>query len=299
MWRGFLVNGDPKPGVESFKKNTRVYPLAQIQNPPEQSFVNTSGMEFNTIHANDFHFFEEVNIAIQEEPEGSGDPEILGRLAAIGIRKGQPFNPDERMKKILTEAANIGNGLARSFIFRTRDRSSFLYENGVWKTAFIGGSHEYINDGIRLLDARSMFFYYATMTTPAMVRKMIGVGSQYAMAANDNNGDILDGSINYKIHFPPNVPAKDFWSVVIYDNQTRSMLQTDQQFPSLNSQKGVKANLDGSYDIYFGPEAPEGKESNWIQTVPGKGWNILLRFYGPLESWFDKTWKPGEIEPVN
>jgi hypothetical protein len=108
----------------------------------------------------------------------------------------------------------------------------------------------------------------------------------------------LDGSKNYKLHFPPNVPAKDFWSVVVYDNQTRSLLQTDQQYPSVVSQRGVQANPDGSYDIYFGPQAPESKESNWIQTISGKGWSVILRFYGPLESWFDQTWRPGEIEVV-
>jgi hypothetical protein len=94
---------------------------------------------------------------------------------------------------------------------------------------------------------------------------------------------------------PANVPAKDFWSIVVYDNQTRSMLQTDQQFPSLNSDRGVKANPDGSTDVYFGSEAPAGKESNWIQTIPGKGWNTIFRIYGPLDPWFNQSWKPGEI----
>lgn len=298
IWRGFTVNGDPKPGVENIKKHAKIYPLAQIQNPPQQKFINLSGVEFSTIHANDYHFFEEVNMAIQDEPAGTGDPEILGLLASIGIIKGQNFNPDDKMKKILSEAASIGNGIARSFIFQTREKSAYLYEKSSWKTAFIGGSHQFLNDDVRLLDGRAMFFYYATMITPAMVMKMVGTGSQYAMATTDSNRNVLDGSKQYTLHFPKDVPAKDFWSIVVYDNQTRSMLQTDQRFPSLNSERGVKPNADGSYDIYFGPKAPVGKESNWIQTVPGKGWNMILRFYGPLESWFDQTWRPGEIELV-
>jgi hypothetical protein len=116
------------------------------------------------------------------------------------------------------------------------------------------------------------------------------------MATVDSKGNPLDGSKNYKLHYPPNVPAKDFWSVVVYDNQTRSLLQTDQQYPSVVSQRGVQANLDGSYDIYFGPKVPEGKESNWIQTIPEKGFSVILRFYGPLQAWFDQTWRPGDIE---
>ena len=115
---------------------------------------------------------------------------------------------------------------------------------------------------MRLLDARSLFFYYATGITPAMAAKMVGVGSQYAGATVDSEGRYFDGSRSYKLTMPPNVPAKDFWSLVLYDNQTRSMLQTDQQFPSLNSQRGVQQNPDGSTDIYFGPSAPAGKESN-------------------------------------
>ena len=113
-------------------------------------------------------------------------------------------------------------------------------------------------------------------------------------------GSPLDGSKTYKIHLPPNIPAKEFWSFVVYDNQTRSMLQTDQQFPSIGSdKKDIVINADGSVDVWFGPTAPEGHEANWVQTVPGKGWNVLLRLYGPLESWFDKSWKPGEFELVN
>ena len=299
IWRGFLVNDDPKPGVESMMKHAKVYPLAAIANPPKQKFVMMSGRDFNTIHANDYTFFEEINQAIQEEPAGSGDPELIGQLAGIGIQKGVKFAPDARMKKILTDAAVIGSAISRTLIFDTRDKEAYLYKNSYWKTAFVGGSHLFTYaDGARRLDARSMFFYYATMITPAMTMKRVGVGSQYAMATVDSKGRPLDGAKSDKLTLPENIPAKDFWSVVIYDNQTRSMLQTDQRLPSINSERGVKTNKDGTTDLYFGPKAPKGKESNWIQTVPGKGWNVLLRLYGPLESWFDQSWRPGEIELV-
>jgi hypothetical protein len=149
-----------------------------------------------------------------------------------------------------------------------------------------------------LLDARAMFFYLATMTTPAMVVAKVGAGSQYAFAATDSRGRYLDGGRAYRLSLPKDIPAKDFWSVVVYDPQTRSLLQTPRSSrPSLNSQTGgVVTNTDGSTMIYFGPEAPAGKESNWIQTVPGKGWFTILRLYGPLEQWFTGTWRPGEIE---
>ncbi len=294
--RGFLVDGDPKPGVASMKKHMRIHPLAKAGNPPKQEFINGSGRAFNTIHANDLNFYEEVNEVVQAEPAASCDPEVLGLLAAIGIEKGEPFAPDARMKAILTDAAAVGNATARAIVYRTRDPRAYIYEESAWKTGFIGGSHEFALDGVRLLDARTMFYYYATFVTPAMAAHRVGVGSQYAGAMVDADGQPLDGGKTYRLRMPPDAPAKDFWSVVLYDNQTRSMLQTDQPFPSLNSQRGVKANEDGSTDIYFGPKAPEGKESNWIQTVPGKGYSVILRLYGPLEPWFDKTWRPGEIQ---
>jgi hypothetical protein len=130
---------------------------------------------------------------------------------------------------------------------------------------------------------------------------MVGIGSQYACAAVDKNGAYLDGSKNYQLTMPKGVPAKDFWSFVLYDPQTRSMLQTPTtDYPSLSSQAGdVQPNADGSYTIYFGPEAPKGHEGNWVQTVPGKGFFAIMRLYGPLDPWFDKTWRPGEIELVD
>ena len=175
-----------------------------------------------------------------------------------------------------------------------------IYMNSAWATPFIGGSHEFLKQpGVRNLDARSLFFYLCTYTTPAMSVKMVGKGSQYGMAFTDANSAPLDGGKTYKLHLPPNIPAKNFWSIVVYDNQTRSMLQTDAQFPSIGSQKqGVVINPDTSVDVWFGPTAPAGHEANWVQTVPGKGWFPAWRLYGPLEPWFDKTWRLGEIELV-
>jgi len=301
FWRGFLEKGDPKPAVESSKKFTKVYRLSDAENPPPMKFINVSGAAFNTIHANDFHFYEEINDVVQYEPNDAYNPEILGQLASIGIEKGKTFAPDDRMKKILTDAVAIGNATARAIVFKSRQKDAYLYPNSAWFTCFIGGNYEFLSQpGVRDLEARVHFLYYATGITPAMAAKIVGLGSQYAAAATDSEGKPLDGAKTYKIHLPPNIPAKDFWSFVVYDNQTRSMLQTDSRFPSIGSQKeGIVVNPDTSVDVWFGPTAPAGHESNWVQTVPGKGWNVLFRLYGPGQSWFDKTWKPGEFEVVN
>lgn len=301
--RGFLVDGKPDTATKMFQEGLKVYPLASSKNPPKMEFISGSNKPFNTIHANNFDFYEELWHVLQKEPIDFLDPELRGLAAAIGICKGKPFEPDARMKEILTEAVAVANVTARAIWLRPRDRSACLYENSGWYTAFIGGDYRWLIDdgkGGRYLDARTLFFYCATVNTPAMVAKMVGKGSQYAFNATDKDSNYLDGSKTYKLNIPKDVPAQDFWSVVVYDPQTRSELQTSQNFPSRNNKRDdLIVNEDGSVDLYFGPESPTGKEKNWIQTVPGKGWFVLIRLYGPLEAWFDKTWKPGEFEVVN
>ncbi len=298
--RAFPTEDDPMAGVNSVKRGLRVYPLADADNPPETSFVNWSGQAFNTIQPTDFSFFEEVNAVIQEEPSSAFDPETLGLLSAIGIEKGKEFDPDTRMRQILTEAAAVGSATARAILFATRDENAFYYPDRQWKSAFVGGNHEFLKaNGERNLDALVLFHYYATGITPAMVAEVVGAGTQYVYTERDSHGDYLDGGRNYEIIVPPDVPARQFWSFTIYDSQTRSMLQTDQQFPGLDSLNAdLQQNDDGSVTVYLGPEARPGKESNWVQTRSGKSFNVMYRMYAPLEPWFDKTWKLGDFERV-
>ncbi|MFE8598529.1 DUF1214 domain-containing protein [Archangium violaceum] len=271
-----------------------------VINPPEMVFTNMSNEEFNTIHSNDFTFYEELARIIKKEPVEMLDPELRGLIASIGIEKGRDFDPDDRMKQILTDAVAVGNATARAIDFQTREREAYLYEDSEWKTGFLGSSYKWLkNDGLggRYLDARTLFFYMATVNTPAMEAQMIGKGSQYAYINKDSEGRFLDGGKDYRLRIPPNVPAEEFWSFVVYDPQTRSQLQTDHLFPSKSSQKGaLQTEDDGSIYLYFGPQPPPGRESNWIQTIKDKGWFGMIRLYGPLEPWFKKEWRPGEIE---
>ena len=161
---------------------------------------------------------------------------------------------------------------------------NFLYEGSYWKRGFFGRDYRFLLDGEseRNLDARTAVFYMATLNTPAMTMKMVGAGSQYAWGDRDSSGAYLDGAKSYRLTLSPNVPAKNFWSVVVYDPQTRAELQTGQPYPSKNNQTGeLIENADGSIDLYFGPDASEGLESNWTQTVPDKGWFTLLASTDP------------------
>ena len=301
--RGFLVDGKPDAASKMFREGLKIYPLSKSANPPTMEFINSSKVFYNTIHANNFEFYQELDHVIQKEPLDFIEPELRGLAASIGIRKGRPFAPDERLKKTLTEAVAVGNATARAIVMRNRDPRAVIFENGHWTTGFIGGDYQWLGgDGLggRDMDARTAFFYAATVNTPAMAAKMVGKGSQYAFNAADKTGEILHGAKTYRLNIPANVPAKDFWSLVVYDPQTRSELQTSQPFPSKNNKRDqLIVNDDGSVDLYFGPTAPGGKEANWTETVSGKSWFAILRLYGPLDPWFDKTWRPGEIELIN
>jgi hypothetical protein len=232
FFRTFLKDGDPKPGVDSVKKDLRVYPLRQAAKPPPMNFVNISGKAFNTIGPGDYSMFELLDRVIQNEPSDALDPAALGLFAAVGIEKGKAFAPDARMKKILADAAAVGDATARSLAYETRIKNAYFYPNSAWLTPFVGGSYEFEENGVLNLDAKAFFFFYATGITPAMAAVMVGQGSQYAGAFVDAKGAPLDGGKTYKVHMPPNIPAKDFWSMSISDPKLRPARKTTGCRPS-------------------------------------------------------------------
>ena len=297
--RASIDNGLPA-GV-ALLKTMKIYPLSEKENPKPIEWISGSNKYFSIVPPNDYSYYEDLNQLIQQENMTFLSPETRGLLSSIGIVKGKSFNPDARMKKILTEAVAIGNATVRSLMYAPRDKSYYFYPetDSSWTMGFPNKDVSFEIDGATNLDARAYFNNFAVGVTPAMASPKPGTGSDYAFAIVDADKKVFDGSKTYKLHLPPHIPINNFWAVTIYDTQTRSMLQTDQQFPTRGSQtKGFVKNADGSSDLYFGPTAPKGKENNWLQTIPGKSWFVILRMYGPLKPWFDKTWRPNEITLV-
>jgi hypothetical protein len=337
--RANLVGNDPKPAVENIKRTMKVYPyqpgafgtsIAQalegtvriVGEPkiPETKFVEASGRSFNTIPPSDVGFFELINENVQNEPATSYDVELAGELAAIGIVHGKAFKPDDRMKKILSDAAAVGQATGRALNWRFALKhpewayyegshwGSMLWEGGAFfetpPPLFEGGVFKPLPPtGARTLDSRTAFYYGYTLDSPGMIMRIPGVGSQYLMGFLASDGKPFDGAKTYKVVLPKDIPAAAFWSFTLYDNQTRSMLQTPQKYPRAGSQSypspAAQAAADGTTTVYFGPTQPNGvARGNWIQTDPNKGWFTIRRLYSPLPSFFDKSWRPSEIEPV-
>jgi hypothetical protein len=295
IFRVFVEGGDLAGAASAARGAFRAYPLSRADDPPPQKSFNLSGKRFNTIHANDFRFFEELNQVVQHEPASFFGPQLAGTFAAIGIRKGHAFAPDARMKTLLNEAIGIGNAAARSVSFASLDRHLYFWPDRQWFG--YAGAHDFIDNGAMMLDDRVAWHYIATGVTPAMTRPAVGTGSVYAASARDAAGQYLEGGKTYSVTLPGPVPARTFWSFTVYGNQHRSLLETDQRTAGVDSNaKNLRPNPDGSYTIWFGPKPPPGKVGNWVQTWPGHGWFTILRLFGPLEPWFDKSWKPGDLQ---
>ena len=298
VWRGFLdEHGDPHPAVDVIKATARAYPLGKADSAPPMRFVNLSPEPIVAVPPADFRAWELLNEVVQSEPPESSDPLTLGMFASIGIQHGKPFAPDDRMRAILTEAAAVGDATARALLYRFREPEGYQYPDTAWRVMLPGG-YEFRKDGVAQLDAAAYFYFGAYGVSPAEDLQMVGAGSQYAMAFVDAGGAPFDGGKSYRLRVPPDVPVNNFWAVLLYDTQTRSMLQTDQEWPSVTSQEpDLTTNADGSVDVYLGPEPPTDG-GNWVQTLPGKAWFAIFRLYGPLEPWFDKTWTLPDFEPV-
>ena len=302
------ADDDVAAAVKDVKDNLKVYKLADAANLPEMEWFSGTDKDFNTIHYNNAEFYHHVDEVIQYEALGLFTPEVRGLFASLGIEKGKPFNPDDRMKAILADGVAIGNAQARAIVWYPRIDMNMagaqIYPDtgSAWNMAYMGRNVHFNGEdgGTMNTDARVMFHYPYTAVTPVMAAPREGKGSDYGIAFLDGDKQPFDGSKTYTITLPPDAPIANFWAVTIYDTQTRSMLQTDQVAAGIDSlQEGLRYNKDGSIDIYFAPEAPPGYQDNWVQTVPGKSWFTILRMYSPLKAWIDQSWRPSEVMRKN
>ena len=289
------------PKLVELIRTYKQYKLSDAQNPPKTNFVLLSGKEIDMLTNEGFAYFETLARYINENPPRQQDMAMLGVLETLGIAHGREFNPDPRMKKILTEAAQVGRAMAKTIAWKPRIPDSMLYAypgERHWKYVFFGDPIFHTPDYMAI-DQRTKYAFEAIGTSKSMVVAVPGQGSQYIGLYVDADGKWLSGENTYRIHLPKGVPANMFWSLTAYDNETRSMIQNELGRPLVGSVHGAKPNKDGSFDAYFGPKLPAGvAKENWVQTKPGMGWFVYLRLYGPEQAYFDKTWIPGDAEKI-
>ncbi len=294
MVRGFeQMTGRGEAALAYYKEHFKVYPLGEGVHEP--SVVSASFKESDTTHPRDSRYFERLDAMVQYEPVSAFTPEQLGLLHALGIVKGTRFQPDERMRRILADGVRLGDGMAKAIMFASRDPQARVYPDRHWERIFIGG-YKFERDGARLLDARTLFHYGAIVVTPAMEAKMVGVGSQYLGTYKDANGAYLDGGQNYRLRLPAGIPAKNFWSVTVYDAETRSLLQNGQPKPSISTfdQPEVNAGWLGRY-LLWSRQRRKARRRTGSRRCPDQGCFVWIRLYGPLEAFFDQTWKPDDL----
>ena len=242
-------------------------------------------------------YWRRVDEVVQREPIEDRDRFFYEMLKPLGIEKGKPFNPDARQTKILTDAALVGEAMARANTFERRFAGMMYRPDSHWHYALqLDADHP--DEFWNLLDQRAAWFYEAVGAGPDMAPKKPGSSSAYLGAYTDNSGDWLDGGRSYRLHIPPDAPAKLFWSVTLYDVDMRSLLINDQKIADRSSRMDLRKNTDGSVDLYCSPTALPGFEANWIPTVPGKSWFAYFRLYEPTESYFDKSWPLGDFERI-
>lgn len=301
-YRGFVIlrsnfksrsDADIKSAVEHGKR-VKVYPLGG--NPDSTVFVDAYDKPFDATIPYDATFFEHLDRFVQAEPWLTRDKVMIDALKTIGIEKGKPFKPDAKTKAIFDKAAKEAhevialryeNGFVPGFFEGTR------WGAPVPKVTLDGLGSGFADPNQYSVDGRAVMYHMAYFSP-----RVFGAGQFYLVNIADGAGKPLEGNKFYRLTVLPNAPIEQYWSATAYDRETHALIRGMSR-PSLASNDStVKKNPDGSTDIYFGPTAPAGKESNWVPTDPKRQFELLFRFYGPKKELFEKTWKLLDVEEV-
>lgn len=296
MWwlvRGFSDDGTPDVPAQHLK-GLRLYPLSSVDDQPAQEFANGSTNPADCIPPRGFEYWERLADIIQDEVVQERDRALLGMAALIGIEKGVQFAPDEALREILNEAEKVAWAMCNTLSFASEVPRALAYDDRQWEYCFLTDSPSFDAESHLELYERTAFTYQAMTGAFAMVLQLRGRGSKYLAAFKDSTGTYLNGDHSYSLNVPADVPIGDFWSVAVYDTATRSLIQNGESNSTRNSNMELATNTDGSIDLYFGTTPPENNEQNWVRTLPDKGFFLYFRFYGPLEPFYDKTWRPGD-----
>lgn len=274
----------------------RIYPLSGGDPSKPTNVIAVDGREWQGWQPRGLAYFEVLADILLREPVAERDRFFMAMLKPLGIEIGQPFAPDDRQKEILTDAALVGEAMAKANdFFNPRLEQSHYADGSRWEiatTSPVDQRWEHYD----ALDGRAAWFYEAVTNDAAMQSQTPGKDQIYLGSYRDADDDWLDGGTNYTLTVPPNVPAAEFWSLTVYDVSTRANIRNDQHVADKSSRMELDQNGDGSVTLYIGPDEPAAGTANWIPTVPGKAWFPYFRFYSPTEAYFDRSWVLPNIE---
>ncbi len=289
-----LMSADRDVRMNILKK-IDIYPYAERKNPKPRGYITPNGKPWLAAHPRGMEYWVRLSDVLNREPVAERDRFFMAMLRPLGIEKGKPFKPTKRQKLILTQATMVGEAMAKANDFAKRMEEAHYVDGLQWHFATVANPDqraEYYDQ----LDERAAWLYEAVTNDPAMHGQKTGKGQVYMGTYKDKDGDWLDGGRNYVLHVPPNAPAEAFWSITLYDVDTRCLIINEQKIADRSSRMDLIKNTDGSVDIYMGPDAPKGKEKNWIPTVEGKAWFPYFRLYSPKQAFLDRIWVLPDIE---
>lgn len=283
-----VLTTDPQE-AEALTASYQAYSYAQRDNPRKTRIIPAAGKPWSGWPASSMDYWRLLAKMLNEEPVHERDRMMVAMLKPLGIEKGKPFQPDARQQKILGQAAIVGEAMARCLSYAKRQPEAHIWPGTHWKNPILLEANQE-TEHHTALDERTAWFYEAVTLSAGMTTKMPGLGQQYIGIQKDKDGHWLQGGNTYSLRVPPNVPVKQFWSITLYDTETRCFIDTPYNIAGVDSRMDLIQNTDGSVDLYFGPTAPPGKEKNWAPTLPGRGWFAYFRLYAPTEAYFDRSW---------
>jgi len=289
---------DPDPTkAMALIKQVRIYPYSTRAKPPATRLITPGGKKWFGGPPRGMDYWKRLHKVIQDEVIDERDRFYMAALANLSIEKGKPFKPNARQKTILLQGAGAGELMAQCNSFAKRFSGSRHWPDRRWAYILdMEDSSQRTANFDQLLE-RAAYTYEAVGYSNAMMSKTPGLGQAYLAAYADKSGAWLDGGKSYTLRVPAGPPAKNFWSATVYDSGTRCLIDNKQGRGDRGSRDATKSNADGSVDLLFGPKAPKSGEDNWVQTIPGRPWFLYFRFYGPLEAYFDRSWKLPDIAP--
>lgn len=283
---------DQNPGF--YDKFTKEYRMGRVGGEIQPSrFIRGKDIEWSATAPRGLDYWRKLSEIIQEEPVREVDKAWMAMLEPLGIAKGKPFAPDARQRAILLKGAAMGELMTRNLQVNPRYTKPYWPGTSWYKSVDFQISQE--TPDIAQIDQRATWFYEAVASTEGMVNPQPDQGQVYMTTKRDSTGETLRADRTYKLHVPPHVPVKQFWSLTLYSENTRRTYDnggTKISDVSLDSHmKQLRYNKDGSIDLYVGNKAPPGYAANYLKTVGNDGWFVYFRLYAPEQAFFDKTFK--------